>query len=276
VLSGRRQLSGAMIEKLQQVWSIPASLLRAPSRVETRLRRAFKLSAIVFALGIVVAATTWGVFAFYGADLPDTGQIAAAFAGSRAQIAGFTPLDEISPEAVKAFLAIEDDDFYDHGALSIAAALRAAVHTGFFGKREGGSTITQQLAKNVFLSERPSISRKIKEIILARRIEQALTKDRILEAYFNRIYFGGEQHGIAAASDYYFGKRPADLTIAEAASLAGMVEAPNLYRFDARSNLDRAKARRNVVLQRMADAGWITAADARLASAQPLTTVQRN
>jgi penicillin-binding protein 1A len=276
VLSGRRQLSTAMIEKLQQAWSIPASLLQVPSRVETPLRKGFKLTAILLAFGIGLTAATWGLFAFYGIGLPDTGQIAATFAGSRVKIAGFTSIDEISPEAVKAFLAAEDDDFYNHGPYSLTAVIRAAIHSGVSGRKEGGSTITQQLAKNVFLKEQPSLSRKIKEIILARRIEQALTKDRILESYFNRIYFGGQQYGIAAASDYYFGKLPADLTVAEAASLAGMVKTPNAYRLDEPSNFDRAKANRNRLLQRMADAGWITVSDAQLASAQPLTPIQRN
>jgi penicillin-binding protein 1A len=157
----------------------------------------------------------------------------------------------------------------------VAATMRAAIHL-ISGKREGGSTITQQLAKNTVLSEQPSVGRKIKEIVLGRRIEQALTKDRILETYFNRTYFGGNQFGIAAASNYYFGKRPADLTVAEAASLAGVVRAPNVYRLDEPANLDRAKVRRNGMLQRMAEGGWITLADARLASAEPLIPIHRN
>jgi antitoxin component HigA of HigAB toxin-antitoxin module/mRNA-degrading endonuclease HigB of HigAB toxin-antitoxin module len=276
VLSRRRQLSASMIEKIEQAWSIPAALLQAPLGVETHLKRAFRLGAIVLAIVLGGSAiATWGLFSFYGAGLPDTGQIAAAFAGARVKNPDFTPLDEISPEAVKAFLAAEDDDFYSHGAYSVAATMRAAIHL-ISGKREGGSTITQQLAKNTFLSEQPSVGRKIKEIVLGRRIEQALTKDRILEAYFNRTYFGGNQYGIAAASNYYFGKRPADLTVAEAASLAGVVRAPNVYRLDEPANLDRAKVRRNGILQRMAEGGWITLADARLASAEPLIPIHRN
>jgi penicillin-binding protein 1A len=266
-----------MIEKLALAWSIPASLLSAPFRVETRLGRALKSGVIALSIAMVmIGAAVWGVFAFQGANLPDTAQIAATFAGSRVTIPGFTPLDEIPPEAVKAFLAAEDDDFYAHGAYSLAAITRAAVHRAMSGNREGGATITQQLAKNVFLKEKPSISRKIREIILARRIERALTKDRILEAYFNRIYFGGQLYGIAAASGRYFGKRPADLTIAEAAYLAGVVRAPNVYRIDEPSNLDRAKARRNWVLERMADGGWMTVAAARLASAEPLSPPGNN
>ncbi len=278
VLSRRRQLSAAMIQKIAQAWSIPASLLQAPSSVsETHWRGAFRLGTIVLTLLLGgTAIATWGMFSFYGAGLPDTGQIAATFAGSRIKIPNFTPLDEIAPEAVKAFLATEDDHFYSHGAYSVSATIRAAIHLLIFRKREGGSTITQQLAKNTFLSEEPSVSRKIKEIVLGRRIERALTKDRILEAYFNRTYFGGKQYGIAAAADYYFGKRPADLTVAEAASLAGLVRAPNVYRLDEPANLEKAKQRRDGILRRMADGGWITVADARLASAEPLLPIRHN
>ena len=183
VLSRRRQLSTSMIEKIEQAWSIPSALLQAPIRVETRLRRAFTLGVILLAITIGGSAiATWAVFSFYGTGLPDTGQIAATFAGSRVKIPDFTPLDEISPDTVKAFLAAEDDQFYSHGAYSVSATIRAAIHLLSSGKQEGAATITQQLVKNAFLNEKPSISRKIKEVILARRIEQALTKDRILEA----------------------------------------------------------------------------------------------
>lgn len=160
VLSGRRQLSNAMIEKLQQAWSIPASLLQVPSRVGTQLRKGFKLTAILLAFAISLTAATWGLFALYGSSLPDTGQIAATFAGSRVKIAGFTSLDEISPEVVKAFLAAEDDNFYSHGAYSLTAVIRAAIHSGISGKKDGGSTITQQLARTVSINRRISIGRK--------------------------------------------------------------------------------------------------------------------
>jgi len=271
ILSRRRQLSASMIEKLAQAWSIPASLLAGPSRVESNFKRLLKSGTIVVLIAVVLrAAAVRGVFAWYGAHLPDTTQIASMFAGSRTTQPEFTPLDEIRPEVVKAFLAAEDDDFYAHGGYSLSAILRASYQTIIHGKRQGGATITQQLAKNVLLSEKPSLARKIKELILAHRIEQALTKDRILEAYFNRSYFGGQLHGIADASHWYFGKPPADLTIAEAAYLAGLLKAPNVYRIDEPSNLERAKARRDWVLERMADAGGISVAAARLASAEPL------
>jgi penicillin-binding protein 1A len=214
------------------------------------------------------------VYAWYGADLPDSDQIAATLTGSTADIPGFTPLGELPPEVIKAFLAAEDEDFYAHGGYSRTAILRATWRT-FSDKRQGGATISQQVAKNVLLKETPSIGRKIKEIILAQRLEKALTKDRILEAWFNVIYFGGKEYGIAAASQRYFGKTPGDLTIAEAAYLAGLPKAPNVYRLDVADNRTRARERRDWVLTRMAADGMITVSAARLASAEPLTPQDR-
>jgi len=275
VLGRRRQLSAAMVEKLAQAWAIPAALLSAPYSVENRLMRTLKISVVVLALMVgLSAAAIGGVYAWYGADLPDSDQIAATLAGSTANIPGFTPLGELPPEVMKAFLAAEDEDFYAHGGYSRAAILRAAWRT-VTDKRQGAATITQQVAKNVLLKDTPSIGRKIKEIILAQRLEKALTKDRILEAWFNIIYFGGKEYGIAAASQHYFGKTPGNLTIAEAAYLAGLPKAPNVYRLDLADNRTRARERRDWVLARMAADGMITASAARLASAEPLTMSDR-
>jgi penicillin-binding protein 1A len=272
VLGRRRQLSAAMVEKLSRAWAIPASLLSAPYSVESRLMHVLKVSVIVLAIVIGLgAAAIGGLFAWYGSQLPDTEQIAASLAGSTAGVSGFTPLGEVPPEVIKAFLAAEDEDFYAHGGYSSPAILRAAWHTVLSDKRQGGSTITQQVAKNALLKESPSIERKIKETILAMRIEKALTKDRILEAWLNIVYFGGKEYGIAAASERYFGKKPGDLSIAEAAYLAGLPKAPNVYRLDVADNRIRARERRDWVLNRMAADGMITASAARFASAEPLT-----
>ena len=275
VLGRRRQLSAAMVEKLSQAWAIPAVLLSAPYTVESRLLRVVKVSAVVIAIVIgLSAAAIRGVYAWYGADLPSSDQIAATLAGSTSNLPGFTPLAELPPEVIKAFLAAEDEDFYAHGGYSRTAILRAAWQN-VLSKRQGGSTITQQLAKNVLLNETPSVRRKIKEIILAQRLEKVLTKDRILEAWLNLIYFGGKEYGIAAASQHYFGKSPRDLTIAEAAYLAGVPKAPNVYRLDVADNRARAKERRDWVLTRMATDGMISASAAHLASAEPLTAEDR-
>jgi penicillin-binding protein 1A len=271
VLGRRRQLSAAMVKKLAEAWAIPAALLSAPYAVESRLMRTLKVSIVVFAILIGLSAATIGGLTWsYGTDLPSTDQIAATLAGSTAGIPGFIPIGEIPPEVIKAFLAAEDEDFYAHGGYSRIAILRAAWRTVVSDKLQGGATITQQLAKNVLLKEKPSIGRKIKEIILAERMEKAVTKDRILEAWFNVIYFGGKQYGISAASQHYFRKTPRDLSISEAAYLAGLPKAPNVYRLDVADNQSRAKERRDWVLSRMAADGMITVSAARFASTEPL------
>ena len=164
VLSRRRQLSTSMIEKIEQAWSIPSALLQAPIRVETRLRRAFTLGVILLAITIAGSAiATWAVFSFYGTGLR-YGQIAATYAGSRVKIPNFTPLDEISPDTVKAFLAAEDDQFYSHGAYSVSATIRAAIHLLSSGKQEGAATITQQLAKNAFLNKKRRSAERSKRL----------------------------------------------------------------------------------------------------------------
>ena len=276
VLGRRRQLSSAMVEKLAKAWAIPAALLSAPYTVESRLMRALKTGGAVLAITIGLSAVAiGGMFAWYGSDLPSTDQIAATLAGSTSRVPGFTPLGELPPEVIKAFLAAEDEDFYAHGGYSLTAILRATWHTGLTSKRQGGATITQQVAKNVLLKESPSIGRKFKEIILARRLEKALTKDRILETWLNVIYFGGNEYGINAASHRYFGKMPGELSVAEAAYLAGLPKAPNVYRLDVADNLIRATERRNWVLTRMAADGMITSSAAHLASTEPLTTTER-
>jgi len=277
VLGRRRQLSGAMVEKLAQSWAIPAALLSAPYSIESRLLRTLKIGVAILAITIGLGgAAVAGMFAWYGSDLPDTEHIAAALSGSTANVPGFTPLQDLPPELIKAFLAAEDEDFYGHAGYSGTAILRAAWHTAVSGKRQGGSTITQQVAKNVLLKESPSLKRKIKEIILAQRLEDALTKDRILETWLNVVYFGGKEYGVTAAAQHYFGKAPGNLSVAEAAYLAGLPKAPNVYRLDVADNRIRAKERRDWVLNRMAADGMITVSAARLASAEPLTVPGRN
>jgi penicillin-binding protein 1A len=277
VLCRRRQLSTPMVEKIARAWAIPSSLLSAPYTVESRIPNILKTTTALLAIVVALSAVTIGsVFAWYGADLPTSAQIAATLEGSGPNAPGFTPLNELPPEVIKAFLAAEDEDFYSHDGYSLNAILHASWHTLGSGKVQGGATITQQLAKNVLLKESPSVSRKVKEIILAQRLEKALTKDRILEAYFNRIYFGGTQYGIASASERYFHKKPSELSIAESAYLAGLPKAPNAYRLDVAGNLIRARERRDWVLARMAADGMITASAARFASAEPLTAPDRN
>lgn len=284
ILSRKRHLTADMIEKLSQAFAIPAHLLAAPYEVAAgRLRRVLIGSATATALVLgLMGAGTGALFWHYGRDLPDAASLAGYRPPDLARSDGtgrlveqrsFVPLSAIPPHVVKAFLAAEDQDFYDHGGVSTRAILRASLQNlaGLGSNPAGGSTISQQVAKNVLLTGQPrSLERKVKEVILARRIEANLTKDQILEIYLNQIYFGGSAYGIAAASQVYFGKEPADLTLAEAAYLAALPKAPNHYRLDMAENRVRAKDRRDWVLARMADDGLITPTAAHLAAGEPL------
>jgi penicillin-binding protein 1A len=285
VLNRRRHLSAEMVAKIAGAWELPAKLLAVPYAVQGGVKRKAVRAAAALALVLALGASaTGGLFWTYGRGLPDTAAIASYKPadivrlgpdGRLAEFRKFAALSSIPPHAVLAFLAAEDEDYYGHGGVSIAGILRASIHNmqrRIAGRNpEGAATITQQLAKNLFLAgQAPSLERKVKEIILSRRIEEALTKDRILELYLNQIYFGGAAWGIAAASEQYFGKPPSELSIAEAAYLAALPKAPNTYRLDVPDNLERAKQRRDWVLARMAGAGLITAAAAQVAQAEPL------
>jgi len=220
ILSRKRPLSADMIEKLSRAFAIPAHLLAVPYDVGTgRLRRILVGGATAAAIVIgLMTASTGMLFWHYGRDLPDAAALAAYQpptvtrtdeTGRVVEHRVFVPLSRIPPHVVKAFLAAEDQDFYDHGGVSTRAVLRAMMQNivSFGDNPAGGSTISQQVAKNVLLPGQPrSVERKVKEVILARRIEANLTKDEILEIYLNQIYFGGSAYGIAAAAQTYFGK----------------------------------------------------------------------
>ncbi len=155
-------------------------------------------------------------------------------------------LDQIPPEMVKAFIATEDSRFYEHHGVDPVGIFRAASVALFSGHAsQGASTITQQLARNFFLSPERTLMRKIKEVFLAIRIEQLLTKDEILELYLNKIYLGYRAYGVGAAAQVYFGKTVDQLTLNEMAVIAGLPKAPST--FNPLYSMDRAVARRNVV-----------------------------
>lgn len=180
------------------------------------------------------------------------------------------PLAAVSPNLVNAVLAIEDMRFYRHSGIDlwrIAGSVWANVRSGEFA--QGGSTITQQLARQSFLTPDKHIRRKLKEMYLALRIEQVYSKDEILEMYLNKVYFGSGLHGAEAAARGYFDKAAADLSIEEAALIAGLIQAPSAY--DPAAHLPRAVNRRAIVLNQMAAAGTIPAEDARELAARPVT-----
>jgi penicillin-binding protein 1A len=158
----------------------------------------------------------------------------------------------------KAVLAIEDDRFFEHGGIDYTGILRAAVHNLSGGARQGASTITQQVARNFFLSSEQTLKRKVYEALLAWKIEKNLSKDQILEIYMNQIYLGQRAYGFSSAAQIYFGKKLQDISIAEAAMLAGLPKAPSAY--NPVINPKRAKARQQYILLRMFQLGYITEA----------------
>lgn len=177
--------------------------------------------------------------------------------------------EQFPDPVLKAFLAAEDDQFFEHGGVDYMGLARAALSLAATGeKRQGGSTITMQLARNVFLSPERSYQRKIKEILLARKMERELDKKRIFEIYLNRIFLGSRAYGVAAAAYVYFGKNLEELTLAETALLAGLPKAPS--RDNPLANPTRAKDRRDYVLRRMREVGFIQESAYREALAEPV------
>jgi penicillin-binding protein 1A len=230
-----------------------------------------------------IGITLW----YFGRDLPDYQQLAhyqppimtRVHAGDGRLLAEyaterriFVPIQAIPKSVINAFLSAEDKNFYSHHGVDPTSILRAALtDVGRFRANRrpvGASTITQQVAKNMLLSSEISIERKVREILLATRIEAALPKERILELYLNEIYLGAGAYGVAAAALTYFDKSLDELTLGEAAFLAGLPKAPNRYspaRFP-----QAAKARRDWVLERMVEDGAASAEEAAQAEAQPL------
>lgn len=191
----------------------------------------------------------------------------------------FLPIDDIPLIVKQAFLSAEDKNFYDHSGIDFTGILRAAVKNliaSTQGRKSlvGGSTITQQVVKNFLLSNEKSLSRKIKEAILAFRITQVFSKDKILELYLNEIFLGARSYGIASAALNYFNKSLNDLNLQEAAFLAALPQAPSYY--NPHKNLDRALSRRNWVIERMYEDGYIDKEEALTAVSSPIKLYARD
>jgi 1A family penicillin-binding protein len=179
------------------------------------------------------------------------------------------PLDRISPDLKRAVLASEDSDFYYHHGINPKGVGRAVVtNWSAGGVREGGSTITMQLVKNLFLSQKRAVTRKIAEAVLAIRLEQILSKDQILEMYLNQVYWGHNNYGVQTAARSYFNKSAENLTLAESAMMAALIQAPEEY--SPFVNMNKAKEQQKIVLGRMKDLGWITQQDYDNALKQPI------
>jgi len=245
-------------------------------------------SAVTLGL-IAVAIGIGGILFMYSHDLPNhetlanytpptisriysrEGMIVDEFAAERRL---FVPADEIPDQVAYAFVSAEDRNFFEHGGYdprAIAAAFVDAVRSRGRDVR-GASTITQQVMKNFLLDGSRTVERKVREIILAARIESALSKDRILELYLNEIFLGQNSYGVAAAAQTYFNADLDDLTLEQAAYLAALPQAPS--NFHPVRDYDRAISRRNYVLREMRENGYITQAQMETAQATPLETVQ--
>ncbi len=244
------------------------------------------LAILVLFAGLLFVGIVAGIVASYSRNLPDINRMAdyqpsrstRVFARNGMQLANlyrenrtWLPIDRIPVRVRNAFIATEDAHYYQHHGVDFGGIARAAVADYRHQQFQGASTITQQLARRLFLSNEVSVSRKIQEALLAIEIERYYTKDEILERYLNLIYFGSGAYGVEAAAHTYFGTDLGRLSLAQIAVLAGLPAAPSDY--SPYVNLEHAKQRQHHVLQRMADAGFITAGQAAQAGRAPLRLI---
>lgn len=247
------------------------------------LRAIFWLFGLAVAGALAIAMVIAVALAMAYPNLPDVSELAdyrpklplRVYSAEGALIGEFgeerrtlTPIDEIPKVMVDAVLAIEDTRFFEHGGVDYKGMLRAALANLGKVKSQGASTITMQVARNVYLSTEKTYTRKIYEVLLTFKLEHLLSKEKILEIYMNQIFLGHRAYGFAAASEVYFGKPLKDVTIAEAAMLAGLPKAPSAY--NPISNPKRARIRQLYIIERMAENGFITAEQARVARDEPL------
>src|SRR3979490_689464 len=250
----------------------------------------FAAGTVVFLVGV---AATAGLIWHFSKDLPDYSQLqdyeppvmTRVHAADGALLGEYSkerrlylPIQAVPKLGINAFLAAEDKNFYEHGGIDFSGMARAAVvyaqNYGSNRRPQGASTINQQVAKNFLPTNEGSFAPKIKEALLAMRIERAYSKDRILELYLNEIYLGLGAYGIAAASLVYFDKSVNELTVAEASYLAALPKAPaGLHPV---RNRDRAIERRNYVVDRLLENGWIKQADADQARQDPMNVTNRS
>ncbi|MEZ5847159.1 MAG: PBP1A family penicillin-binding protein [Geminicoccaceae bacterium] len=250
------------------------------------LRRLFGLVPALLVLGLVAWVATFYLIA---PDLPDTGELFRNARQARVTVLAsdgsiitergaigpdYVRLDEISPYVEAAVIAIEDRRFFSHFGLDLIGTARAFIaNIGAGGVVAGGSTITQQLAKNLYLTPERSMTRKLRELVLALWLEARLTKEQILEVYLNRVYLGAGAYGVQAAAQRYFSKNAADLTLGESAMIAGLLKAPS--RYAPSSDLELAKARARTVLNSMVETGSIDAEDAEAAARERIEVPAR-
>jgi len=271
-----------MSKKPKSKSSQQSDLIEAP-RLHWALRICLWAVGLVFAglLSVLMVVGVAMVMAY--PQLPDTSDLAdyrpklplRIFTADGALMGEFgeerrnlTPIREIPQVMKDAVLSIEDSRFYQHGGLDYLGLIRASIANLSKRKSQGASTITMQVARNVYLSTEKTYTRKIYEILLTYKLEHLLTKDQILEIYMNQIFLGNRAYGFASAAETYFGKSLKDITIAEAAMLAGLPKAPSAY--NPISNPKRARSRQLYIIERMEENNYITAKQALEAKAEPL------
>lgn len=248
---------------------------KEPARRRGRRRRRGFFGTLFywsFVLGLWALLAVGGVVAYFAMKLPPIDQLAVpkrppniailasdgTLIANRGETGGSSvPITELPPYLGKAFVAIEDRRFYQHFGIDLAGLARAIVRNVSAGRAEqGGSTLTQQLAKNVFLTQERTMSRKVQEALLSLWLERTYTKDQILELYMNRVYFGAGAYGVEAASQKFFGKSARAVTVGEAAVLAGLVQSPS--RLAPNKNPNGAADRASIVLAKMVEAGFVS------------------
>jgi penicillin-binding protein 1A len=274
-----------IVDFIQLSWSAYSSWLEH-FRIGGLARIAVDLidDALTLGMGVAVIVAVVAIPPFNNTgDIWNQGrQYAVTFTDQNGEIIGrrgirqddAVPIEEIPPHVIHAVLATEDARFYDHFGIDLQGLVRAVVVNAQANEVvQGGSTLTQQLAKNLFLSPERSLKRKIHEAFLALWIESRLTKDQILKMYLDRSYLGGGNYGVEAAAQYYFGKSIRDVNLSEAAILGGLFKAPSNYA--PHVNAEAAKARANVVLYRMLDVGFISQAELFEAKQHPAEVVNQ-
>lgn len=260
------------------------------NRIKLKGRRFWrKIGWLVLVGGIFAFLTGTIMIAWAGRDLPDPDKLTDRKIAQSTKIYDRTgehllyevyaqekrtlvELSQIPQYLINGVIATEDTEFFQHKGVRPLSIIRAIIYGVFTNKRIGGtSTLTQQLVKNAVLTNERKITRKIKEIILSIRLEQKYTKEQILKIYFNEIPYGSTNYGVESAAQSYFGKHVSDVTLAEAATLAGLPKAPSLYLNDP----EKLKNRRDFVLERMVAEGYLSRAEADTAQAEPLKIKQK-
>jgi len=238
-----------------------------------KIKKIFKwLLIVVFCLLLLIAGSAVGVYYWAAKDLPKIESItdykpalATTVYTANRKVLGylskqkrfFTPLKDMSRHVPRAFIASEDSSFFEHPGVDLISIFRAAIKNLKAGKIvQGGSTVTQQVVKSLLLSSKQTYKRKMKEAILAYRLEKHLSKDEILTIYLNQIYLGSGAYGVEAASRKYFAKHASELNLAESAMLAGLPKSPAVY--NPYKNPELAKSRQEYVLEQLLDQGWIS------------------